>query len=690
MDIHKAIHVAIKHQESGNVKDAELAYKKILELQPDNIDVLYALGEISFQNKQYDSAIDYIKKILQLNPVDAGAYNNLGIILQEKGQLDEAISYYQKALQVNPNLADAHNNSGLALQKKGELDNAVLSYQKAIGFNPNFIEAYCNLGNLFRDNNQLDEAITSYQKALLLNPNLVAIHNSIGICFYKKGKLGEAITHYQKAIDIDPNYSGAYSNLGVVFQNKGQLDNAIKCYSKALQLNPRFAQAFNNLGSIFEEKGHLDKAEEYYRHAIRIEPDNLLFSKSLLFQMLYNPKYDAESIFSEHLKLARQFAEPLSSSVSHHTNECIPNRRVKIGYVSPDFRRHSVAYFLEPALSAHNREHFEIFCYSDVGIPDEVTKRLQGFADQWRNIIGIPDEKVAGVIREDAIDILIDLAGHTASNRMLLFARKPAPVQASWIGYPATTGLSTMDYKIVDNYTDPLGITEQFYTEKLIRMPESFLCYLPDPDSPEVGTLPSLTPGYISFGSFNNFPKMTPKVISLWIRILKAVPDSHIVLKARSLYDEATREQALDMFTMEGIERQRINLHSWVPSAREHLKLYNQVDIALDTFPYHGTTTTCEALWMGVPVITLAGDTHGSRVGVSLLSNIGLKEFIAQTPEEYVEIAVDLARDTQRLQYLRQNLRDMMAHSPLMNAKQFIHNLEDRYRTMWGNWCKSV
>jgi predicted O-linked N-acetylglucosamine transferase (SPINDLY family) len=405
--------------------------------------------------------------------------------------------------------------------------------------------------------------------------------------------------------------------------------------------------------------------------------------------MNYNSRHNPQDIFSEHLAFAKKFAEPLSSAVSLHTNERNPNRRLRIGYCSPDFRRHAVAYFIEPVLAAHNGEHFEIFCYSLVRIQDEVTKRIQGQTDQWRSMAGMSDEDAAELIRKEGIDILVDLAGHTAGNRILLFARKPAPVQVSWIGYFATTGLSTMDYKIVDGYTDPTGKTEQFYTEKLIRMPESFLCYLPDRESPEVRPLPALSAGHVTFGSFNNFAKVTPEVFTLWARVLQELPGSRLILKGSSFSDETTRQYARNMFQERGISAERITLQSWDPSPK-HFASYHQVDIGLDTFPFNGATTTCEAMWMGVPVITLEGTAYHSRAGVSLLSNVGLPELIATTEDEYTGIAVHLASDIEKLDLLRKGLRDRMSHSPLTDAERFTANLELCYRKMWEDWCTNM
>jgi protein O-GlcNAc transferase len=533
------------------------------------------------------------------------------------------------------------------------------------------------------------EAEIIFKEILKTQPDNIFVLNSLGNILRANGQVEESKHYYLKVTELDPDFAGAYYNLGQAFTDSGQLDEAIHCYQKAVELNPKLYGAYYNLGFSFQLKGKLQEAELSYRHAIQINPSFSLPYQNLLFVMNYNPKYDNQTIFSEHLRFADRFEKPLLSSIANHHNDRTLMRRLRIGYVSPDFKRHSVAYFIEPVLSAHNREQFEVFCYSLIPTEDEVTKRLQGYADHWRNISGMSDGHAAELIRNDTIDILVDLAGYTTNNRILLFARKPAPVQISWIGYLATTGLSSMDYKLVDSYTDPPGITEQFYTEKLIRLPDSMWCYLPDKDSPQVGKLPALTAGHITFGSFNNFAKISQEVISVWSKILKAIPNSRLIMKTFSLHYRTTREYTMDMFSHKGIDAGRIVLLSWEPSPK-HLESYNLVDIGLDTFTYNGGTTTCEALWMGVPVITLAGNSHASRVGISLLSNIGLAELVAETPDEYLSIAVNLANDMDRLQSLRKNLRDRMAHSNLTDSKHFTLNLEKCYRTIWENWCKSA
>jgi protein O-GlcNAc transferase len=544
----------------------------------------------------------------------------------------------------------------------------------------------CREGAVLQGKGLVDDAIIHYKKALELDPNhAVAIYN-LASAYHKKGQLERAMINYQESLRLHPN-PFTYNNMGVILQGKGKLSEAITFYKNALRLDPGYDNTYTNLGSVLFETGQVDEAESCYKIAIRRNPNNLISLENLLNMMLYRSRYDAQDAFFEHLNFAKKFADPLSLVVSCR-NERTLSRRLKIGYVSPDFRQHSVAFFIEPILAAHDTDHFEVFCYSNVIKQDEVTARLRRYAEHWRDISRLPDEKAAESIRDDCVDILIDLAGHTADNRLLVFARKPAPVQVTWIGYPATTGLSTMDYKIVDGYTDPPGKTERFYSEKLVRLPQGFLCYLPDKDSPRVKNLPASKAGRITFVSFNNFVKISPDVILLWAKILRTIPKSRLVIKAKSLSDKKVCNNVINMFAKEDVSAERIALLPQKLSMKEHLGLYNKADIGLDTFPYNGATTTCEALWMGVPVITLAGKTHASRVGVSLLSNVGLEDLIAESPDEYLEIAVRLAGDFRRLQRLRESLRDKVAGSPLTDSKRFVSDLEKSYRAMWKEWCK--
>jgi protein O-GlcNAc transferase len=653
MALIEKIQLALRHYQAGNLDQAEYICKEILKIYPDNTEVLYFLGFIYFQIENYDLSIMYI----------------------------------EKALQINQTIPDAYHILGMAFQGKGQIESAIQSYKKTIQLNPNYVEAYNNLGNIFKEKGQFDQAMYYYQKAIQINPDMAITHRNLGVTYQEKGKLDEAIICYQKAVQIDPNYAATYYLLGYALMQQNKIQEAVDNYKLSLRLNPNSAATLSNLGSALGHQGKLDEGEECLRRAIQIEPKYLSACQTLIMMMNYNSRHDAQTICSEHLKFARHFAEPLFSTIIPHANIRNTKRRIKIGYVSSDFKQHSVSYFIEPVMAAHNRNQFQLFCYSNVTIHDEVTMRFQNYADKWRNILKMSDEQATQLIRNDAIDILIDLAGHSSNNRILLFARKPAPVQVTWIGYPATTGISTIDYKIVDEYTDPPGMTEMSYTEKLIRLQESFLCYIPDKKSPEINIPPFLTSGHITFGSFNNFAKVSPEILSLWIDILHALPDAHLMMKARSFSDKMTRDYVRDIFIKERINTERIELMSWEPSLSEHLRKYNEIDIGLDTFPYNGTTTTCEAMWMGVPVITFAGNTHASRVGKSLLSNVGLSELVAKTTDEFISIAIGLAEDSKRLQSLRENLREMMIHSSLCDAERFTKNLEMCYHQIWEKWC---
>jgi predicted O-linked N-acetylglucosamine transferase (SPINDLY family) len=654
MNIGQALESACQLQGQGKLDQAAHLYKEILKFQPDNVSVAY----------------------------------NLGIIYQDTSQLDEAVFYYRKAILLDPNLADAYFNLGLIFHQKGRLENALEAYEKALALDPDSADIHNNLGAVLKDRGQLDEAISSYRQALRINPRFADALNNLGNVLKDRGRLDEAISNYQQALRINPRFADALNNLGNVLKDRGRLEEAIGCYQQAVRINPGFADAFSNMGNAMKDRGGLKEAIACFRHAISINPAVSSVYSNLIFTMQYHPDYEARAIYEEHLGFARRYAESFASACAPHANKRDPLRRLRIGYLSPDFRKHAVSYFIEPVILAHNREQCEIFCYSNNLQHDEVTTRIRGYADQWRVIAGMSDEETAEQIRKDGIDILVDLAGHTADNRILVFARKPAPIQMSWIGYFATTGLSTMDYKIVDHFTDPEGKTEQFYTEKLLRLPESFLCYMPERESPGAVPLPALSKGHVTFGSLNNFCKITPEVFTLWTRILQELPDAHLLLKGKSFHDKRTSQGTIEMFSKRGVEAGRITLQPWDPSPK-HLEAYNQIDIGLDTFPFNGATTTCEALWMGVPVITLEGTAYHARAGRSIMANVGLGDLVAGTPDEYISIALNLARDLKKLQSLHEDLRDMMICSPLCDAKIFTTNLEICYRQVWEKWCQS-
>ena len=433
----------------------------------------------------------------------------------------------------------------------------------------------------------------------------------------------------------------------------------------------------------------MDESINALRQALRLEPDLMLARSALVYALNYpsDADVDPESKLEAALAWGDMHA---ASTLAHrvHANLPDPNRRLRIGYLSPDFRDHSVAFFLPPLLDQNHSDAIETYCYSNVKRPDARTKQLQKTAHHWRDISQQSDIQVADQIVADEIDILVDLAGHTLGGRLGVFALKPAPVQVSYLGYPATTGVAAIDYRFTDNIADPPGMTDRYHVEKLVRLPHGFVCYTPPDDAPPVAALPAFDNGYVTFGSFNHICKISDNTLSVWSAILNRVPDSRLVLKYKALNDAITRSRLLGRFREHDIAVERIDLLDFVPSRKAHLDTYNRIDIALDTFPYNGTTTTCEALWMGVPVVTLAGREHAGRVGVSVFEQVGLESFIAQTEQDYIDIAATMASNLHRLAELRHELRSSMATSRLCDHDGFARAITDSYRTIWKKWCK--
>jgi predicted O-linked N-acetylglucosamine transferase (SPINDLY family) len=499
---------------------------------------------------------------------------------------------------------------------------------------------------------------------------------------------------YHQILTLDPNYFPALVNLGNIVKDQGQYQEALDLYERALiavenstDNNSNPAPIHNNLANIYKDRGQTPKAIEHFRLAVKFDPSLAMGYSNLIFCLNYSSEYQPEQIYQEHLNWNQDLALPLSQEIKPHLNDLNPHRRLKIGYVSKDFGCHPVSYFFGSILANHNRNDFEMICYSNNPNIDDLTRLLQRLADDWRQIDPLSDEEVTDLIRQDQIDILVDLSGHTAGNRMLVFARKPAPIQVSYLAYPNTTALSTMDYRLTDAWADPPRTTEHLHTEQLIRLPHGFLCYQPPSNTPPVNDLPVLQKGYVTFGCFNNLAKVNPELVDYWCQILNTLPTAKMIIKSKPLADPPTRDYLTGLFEQHGINPSRLEIYGNINPYNEHLALYHHIDIALDTFPYHGTTTTCEALWMGIPVITLAGKSHVSRVGVSLLSSVGLQSLIADSPPDYIQKAIVLGQNPPQLQQLRSNLRAMMQSSPLTNGPLFTQSFESALRTMWQNYC---
>jgi predicted O-linked N-acetylglucosamine transferase (SPINDLY family) len=604
------------------------------------------------------------------------------------GQLPQAVVLYRQVLQVQPNQSEALHALGVIAAQSKHYEEAMTLIKQAILSNSAVPTFHNSLGNVFWLQKQLDEALECYQRALSLNPNLVEIYNNVGMIFGEQGKFAEAMACFQRVLAVHPKEVNALYNLGLAFSKQGRLTEAEACYQQVLTLNPNYVEAYSNLGKVCKDRGKIAEAIQYYRTALHLQPTYVEAYNNLLYTFNFSPDYDLAMMFAEHQQFNQRYALPLASVIKPPRNHRDSQRRLKLGYISPDFRKHSLTYFVEPVLSHHDHDQFEVFCYYNNLKVDEVTRRLQQYADHWITCAGWSDEVLAERIRQDQIDILVDLMGHTANNRLLVFARKPAPIQVfNTIGYSNTTGLTAMDYRITDGYIDPEGVAEEFSSETLVKMPVSYYCYRPNDDSPPVNDLPAIQNGYLTFGAFNSYAKLTQPTLALWTTVLQAVSGSKLRVMTRELNDPVLRQELYDRFTLFGISPERLIMGS-APSTEETLKAYHQIDIGLDPFPFCGATTTCQALWMGVPVITLVGKTPAARAGLSILSALGLTEVIAYTSQDYLNIAIRLAGEIEYLQRLRATMRDRMTASPLMDAVGFTRHLESAYRAMWEKWCK--
>lgn len=575
----------------------------------------------------------------------------------------------------------------LQYQQIGQLFQAETIYRQVLQVAPENSAALHLLGVIMAETKHYEEAVQLLQKAIQINEEEPIFYNSLGNVLQSQDRLSEALNCYQRALALEPNLIEAHNNLGGLFSIQNKFSEAITCYQQALTLEPNSAEIHNNLGIALKDKGLVADAIAHYRQGLEIKLSAQIHS-DLLLTLQYSEDYDPAALFAEHQRFNEQHILPLSSAIKPHLTERNPWRKLKMGYLSQNFRRHSVVYFIEPLLAHHDHQQFEIFCYYNNTQNDAVTQRLQQYSDHWCNCVTLSDEALIDRIRTDQIDIMVDLMGHT-SNRMLLLARKPAPIQVAYLGYSNTTGLSTIDYRLTDGYTEPEGVADKFSSEVLVRMPDSYFCYRPADETylAPVGPLPALQNGYLTFGSFNIHAKLSPTILSLWAQVLQALPRSKLFIKAISLDELATRQALEDYFVKLGVTPERLILTGYAPSLKDHLNMYQQVDIALDSYPYNGATTTCETLWMGVPVVTLVGETPASRMGLSILATVGLTELIAQTKEEYVNICLKLAGERAYLQQLRAGMRESLRTSPLMDASSFTRHLESVYRKMWVNWC---
>ena len=648
-----------------------------------SIDQAMQLALQHHQARQIDQAEAIYRRVLRMQPDQADALHYLGVLLHQRGQSAEAAKLLERAISLRPQMPHFYCNAVPALLAMMRYDEAIVACERAISLRPNYGEALYMLGLAWRYKGDFDKATEFYRKAVEAKPDHAEAWNALGTRLREKGDLAESLSCYNRALAINPNFADAHNNVGLTLRDMGQMDEALAAHRQALTLLPGSAAVYSNIATVLKDMGRLDEATEAYRKALSIECDARIGS-NLLYGLLFNDKLTPRQLRQEHRWWNDTFARPLTKSIRPHTNDPNPQRRLRIAYLSPNLRAHPVGRFLFPLITNHDGTHFEVFCYNDARSPDVLTDLIKSRVPAWRETRGLDDERIAELIRHDRIDLLIDTTMHMSESRMLVFARKPAPVQVTYLAYAGTTGLDTMDYRLTDPYLDPPCEDESVYSEKSIRL-RSYWCYQPAKDTPPIAAQPALALGQITFGCLNNFCKMTPPTFAAWVELLRRVPQSRLILHAR---EGSHRQHTRERFAAHGIAAERIEFAGSLPMA-EYFAKYNEIDIALDPFPYPGGTTSCDALWMGAPVVTLPCQTAISRGGLGILKFLGLPELIALSPDDYIRIAAELANDLPRLSMLRSTMRERMKSSVLMDIHGFRRDVETAYRQMWLNWCQA-
>ena len=609
-----------------------------------------------YENKNKYQSKKQCELILSKNPNHPDALHLLGLITGESGQLDKALSFIQKAINIYDRDSSYHSNLAVFLARSGALD----------------------------------LAIQAYQKALELSPDNPGILNNLGMAFYYKKEFQKSLECFQYVLTLKPDYIEARIHLSMVYEALNYIDDAIDCCNYVIdhsKVSSQLSMAFNQLGNSYLKKAMLSKAIVAYKKALENDYGHQQIWSNYLLVLNYDPKQNIEKIFNEHKKWGK-YIETIVSKKTFHLNMPDKTRPIRIGYISPDFKMHPVSFFIESVLMYHDEKKFDVYCYSDVQKTDNITQRFSNYKNNWQKISGYANKAVIKIIESDGIDILVDLSGHTAKNRLGIFAEKPAPIQISYLGYANTTGLNSMDYRLTDYYTDPKG-TEQFYTEKLVRIDPCFCCYKPPEIPIYESELPYLKNGYITFGAFHNLAKVAEHTLLLWVKLMHTIPNSHLILQSVTLSDTKSIIKYSKWFLSKGIKSHRIKFFGY-QSFEDYLKRHHDVDILLDTFPWSGHTVSCHGLWMGVPIMTMEGDRHAGRMVGSILKTIGLGEWIAKTKYDYIQKLIYWSKEKKLLAQLRQQIRPKMVNSNLCNGLLFTQNLEIIYQKMWRKWCQEI
>jgi len=669
----------------GRFGEAESLLGKIAKKAPKDPDVHNFLGLVFQHQNKLPKAKIHFQKAIKLAPRSAGLLVNMGLLLKAEGKLTKAEETYRKALSLSPDLIMIYINLGMVLSAQGRLDEAIGIYRQGLEKEPQSLDLLVNFAETLADSGDNDGAASKFEEALTIAPGHVSALVGYGTLLKNLKRFAESEKQFQKALTLAPGSPEVRNNYGVMLSAAGRISEAEIQMAEVVRLAPDILKMRLNHIAAVKDLGQTDRAARLYEGVLQAGRGNHETISNFSLTLNYSETLNAAEIAAKHIQWSKSIGgkEKGKKGSSVHRRLEADGSFLRIGYVSPDFRRHSVANFIKPVIRGHDREAFEVFCYSMVKTQDEETEQLKKLSDHWRDCADLSTSELKKQIVGDGIDVLIDLAGHTGRNRLDVFADRAAPLQITWIGYPNTTGLEAMDVRLVDALTDPDEPVFELGTERLVRLPGCFLCYEPIIALPPVAPPPYKKNGFITFGCFNNLAKIQDGALSTWTSLLKRVPESRLLLKGRYFGDEGVQKRFRQVMSEAGVEAERLVFKSYAESQEDHLAIYNEVDIALDTFPYNGTTTTCEAMIMGVPVVTLVGDRHAARVGFSLLSAVGLEELAAENPEAYVACAAVLATDRDRLAELRSGLRQRMQASPLMDAKSFVARYEEILKALF-------
>jgi predicted O-linked N-acetylglucosamine transferase (SPINDLY family) len=703
---------------SRRLDEAEMCFREAIKNKEDYAMAYDSLGAVLNSFKNYQEAEQNFRQAVRLSPKFARAHFNLGCILESTTRLDEAVISYKKAIEHDPNFSTAYLNLGNAITSKGQLCQAEACYREAIRINPDYTDAYFNLGSILTTLERLDEAEVCYKTAIKKSPEYIAAHNNLGTVLHALGRYDEAIASFNTALHINPDYAEAYCNYGNALTAKEQRIDAERAYRKAIQINPKlehahnnlanililmgrldeaeescrnalkinanFAEAYSNLGNVLGELGSLDEALFCWQNAIRIKPMDILTYSYMLFPVNYHPTKTSAEIFSFYQEFDKKFGSIYLKEPQKHTNSKNKDKHLKIGYVSADFKKHAIQNFLQPLLENHDKRKFIIYAYTGSSIEDSVTAVYKKYIDNWVPAYGLSDEALSNRIRSDEIDVLVDLSGHSNGNRLGVFARKPAPVSITYLGYGSTTGLSAIDYFLTDIYQSPLG-SEAFFAEKLWRVNSPCAVYRPSEDMGSISVSPVRRNGYVTFGALTRAIRLNDRVIKTWSEILRRVKNSKLIVNSHNFSSAYPQQLLLSKFSAHGISPNQLEIGYQSPA----WIVLQDIDIGLDSFPHNSGTTLYESLYMGVPFVTLASRPSVGRIGSMVLEGLGHPEWIVNTEEEYINKVVNLASDLPALAGIRTKLREKMAASPLMDEVGYARKVEATYYEMFIKWCES-